>query len=322
MVERLRKHIEQDDSSAALEASSISTADCIIWQQLLVRCLLEVERYDEAGAFQEELDIMYNGPIENSWYTPFQVPALYNKALIRKSQSKLDEAEAFLRQILASDVVKTTEAHVVDSKQILISALREQGKLDEAGILLKSWLSDAELAHGKSSLPTASALVKLGLFYEVDRWQDACDVMTRALNIREELLGKDHNELSVPLQAIGLCKDQLGDFEGAVAAWEKALPLMEREMGRGHKDTLEVVKRFLNALRSLGRKEEEMRWLGWVNEGVERPRIRYRGGENVESSGGDDDDGSIVDENDSASENGKIKTSVSGESTLCHRSGH
>ncbi len=299
LVAGLGDSTKNHDEASMSDAAPVSTYNRISWQLLLVSVLVHVKRHDEAETLQQELLAILNNETNMNDHCEFYADGLYHMALIRNRQSRYNDAESLLRQALALENIDKDSRGYLAFQDLLISVLENQHRQSEAEEILQSHLSDTETTCGPSSLPTASALVRLGFLYEnLSRWPYAADVMIRALNIREETLGENHNETSVPLQAIAFCREQMGDTAGAVDMWQRALLLMERKQGRGDQDTIVAVKRLLNALHYLGKEGEETKWSEWAREGGVEFRLRKWGGEDENGKVEERDDAGSADSGD------------------------
>ncbi|KAL8697397.1 MAG: hypothetical protein Q9224_002339, partial [Gallowayella concinna] len=100
--------------------------ECFRWQHFYAVCLINNERYDEAGALHAKLIGNFESEEDNEYYSHCFSQSLYDLGRIRKHQSRFREAESYFRQALA--VTEATED--VDSKayyirvEALISLLR------------------------------------------------------------------------------------------------------------------------------------------------------------------------------------------------------
>ncbi|KAI4239985.1 MAG: hypothetical protein L6R40_005417 [Gallowayella cf. fulva] len=222
------------EDSISPDLTALTKWDRFLWQHFHAVCLINNELYDEAEKLHSKLMRMFESEENNKEYSDCFSQSLYDIGRIRKHQLRFAEAESYFRQAFA--VTEATED--VDSKaysirvEALITLLRGQKRCSEARKLLQTSLSRAESTHGPDSLATANWLLKLGNFFKDHcRWSEARDQFVRALHIREQVLGSDHVDNSVPSAALAQCLEHLGDDEQAVLFWSRALKSSEGDVG-------------------------------------------------------------------------------------------
>jgi tetratricopeptide (TPR) repeat protein len=112
--------------------------------------------------------------------------------------------------------------------------LIQAAKFPEAEAAARRHLVEVEAASGPRSLETAQALDDLA----ESLWRqgkgpdpDARAIAARALEIREALLDKDNPRIATSLRAVGIMRNQCGDFAGGVAYFERAVRITEQAYG-------------------------------------------------------------------------------------------
>lgn len=117
-------------------------------------------------------------------------------------------------------------AAVTESKRLL-----ELDAPKDAEDKLKESLLQAEVVFGGNHLHPAQAAIDLGRYYvETEQRQRAAAMFSRALQIREKLLGEDDVRVSGTLMDWVNADDEL-DPSQAVAHMRKALLILERQLG-------------------------------------------------------------------------------------------
>ncbi|KAL8800991.1 MAG: hypothetical protein Q9182_004783 [Xanthomendoza sp. 2 TL-2023] len=241
-------------STALPTITGLKKWECFLWQHFYAVCLINNERFDEAGALQSKLIGTFESEEDNEYYSHCFSQSLYDLGRIRRHQLRLEEAESYFRQALA--VTEATEN--VDSKnystriEALTSLLRSQNRCSEVRKLLQNSVSRAEALHGSKSLSTATWLLELGGFFkDHNRWSQARDIFLRALHIREEILGLEHVEISIPCAEVGHCLECLGDDSQAAKYWSRALRSRGRDTGLDNQVTTAWMNRLQNLLTRL-----------------------------------------------------------------------
>ncbi|MBX3170542.1 MAG: ankyrin repeat domain-containing protein [Candidatus Eremiobacteraeota bacterium] len=118
------------------------------------------------------------------------------------------------------------QAAVTESKRLL-----ELDAPKDAEDKLKESLLQAEVVFGSNHLHPAQAAMDLGRYYvETEQRQRAAAMFSRALQIREKLLGEDDVRVSGTLMDWVNADDEL-DPSQAIAQMRKALLILERQLG-------------------------------------------------------------------------------------------
>ena len=269
-------YFKQEDYPRALAAAELLSADSQVisdfeagsnskseaqrnsyHQLLLAKCYQTVGRYSES---EKLLKGAMGTPTLHGTNDALLLACLYWMGALRKRQERFDEAEEYFKRALTAYM---TERHslmdaAVGCVEALVDLHSVQNMPSKGETVLRGYLADVERMHGNDSLATADAVVHLALFYEAqERWEDASECMTRALEIRGEKLGCDHHDCLVPIQGLALCADILGTGDRGAAMYARAIPGLERRLGSQHPDTVVVMKNLLNVLHSQEKRDEE-----------------------------------------------------------------
>ena len=89
----------------------------------------------------------------------------------------------------------------------------------------------ATLDDAKSYSATASK------YYQDGNYPKALEFHTKALNIREKVLGKDHPDTANSYNNIGLVYSDMGNYSKALEFYTKALNIYEKVLGKDHPST-------------------------------------------------------------------------------------
>ena len=89
----------------------------------------------------------------------------------------------------------------------------------------------ATLDDAKSYSATASK------YYQDGNYPKALEFHTKALNIREKVLGKDHPDTANSYNNIGLVYSNMGNYSKALEFYTKALNIYEKVLGKNHPST-------------------------------------------------------------------------------------
>ena len=74
-------------------------------------------------------------------------------------------------------------------------------------------------------------------YYQEGNYPKALEFYTKALSIREKVLGKDHPDTANSYNNIGLVYSNMGDYPKALEFYTKALNIREKVLGKDHPDT-------------------------------------------------------------------------------------
>ena len=73
--------------------------------------------------------------------------------------------------------------------------------------------------------------------YQDGNYPKALEFYTKALNIQEKILGKDHPDTALSYNNIGSVYNRMGDYTKALEFYTKALNIREKVLGKDHPDT-------------------------------------------------------------------------------------
>jgi tetratricopeptide (TPR) repeat protein/predicted Ser/Thr protein kinase len=122
--------------------------------------------------------------------------------------------------------------------------------------------SKVEERFADEPLTEAAIRVTLGRTYrQLAEYDIAEGHLTRAIALREELLGPAHNDTLKALNHLGILYDQRGRFEEAIALYRRVLVERLRSLGPDHDDTLSTANNLGLTLMDTGQYEEAEKWL-------------------------------------------------------------
>ncbi|KAL8835955.1 MAG: hypothetical protein Q9170_003112 [Blastenia crenularia] len=114
---------------------------------------------------------------------------------------------------------------------------------EQAELMLRKALSFAQRAYGSASFVPVSIAVHLGMLYgNHDRYQEEIDLMLSALEFRQTHFGTGHQGTIYPLRGLAQANYLLRRNDEAVAYFEQAISVMEKERGAKDPRTIEFVQ--------------------------------------------------------------------------------
>jgi CHAT domain-containing protein/Tfp pilus assembly protein PilF len=122
-----------------------------------------------------------------------------------------------------------------------------EGRYNEAEANARAVLADAEAKRGKESLDAALALdmlVEVYFYGNYVRDPEAEEAGSRAVGLKQKLLGPDHSEVGVSLRLLGDLYHVRADYERARGYYERAVAI--------HEKATDQVGQQANALKELG----------------------------------------------------------------------
>jgi CHAT domain-containing protein/Tfp pilus assembly protein PilF len=136
--------------------------------------------------------------------------------------------------VLAQDNSVSTEIRRSISK---VDTLIMTGKFDEAISLAKDALENAKATFGESDTTVANVLHQLGKCYYFKADYPACESYnSRAMSIREKILGPDHLEVAKSLNNLATAYSDQGKYSEAESLHLRALAIREKNLDPGHLD--------------------------------------------------------------------------------------
>jgi tetratricopeptide (TPR) repeat protein len=121
-----------------------------------------------------------------------------------------------------------------------IELIRSQGELD----VLQLARTEAALA---------------GTYQSMGRFDEAREILERALGEAEAILGPDHPQLRTFLNPLGIVLDDQGRYDEAIAVYERARKICESSLPAGHPGGATVLTNLGVTLLHVGRSEEALR---------------------------------------------------------------
>ena len=150
----------------------------------------------------------------------------------------LDQGAERIRTEL--DAVPHTQARLMN---VMGRAYVSLGLLDPAEDLVRSALEQARGLDG-ARLDEASILDDLGyLLYKRNANDDAAEVLEKALRMRRELLGSEHELTARTLARLGDVEEQRGRLEAAARYLDEALRIQQKTLGPDHLAVAETLSR-------------------------------------------------------------------------------
>lgn len=107
----------------------------------------------------------------------------------------------------------------------------------------------------------ASLLNKMGnVYYDQGNYEKALECNIKALEIRENVLGKEHPDTAMTYNSIAVVYDDQGNYEKALEYHKKALEVREKVLGKEHLDTAMTYGNMANVYDDQGNYEEALRY--------------------------------------------------------------
>lgn len=212
----------------------------------------ELGSYDEAERFLSDALALRRAGL--GAVDPAVAESLRSLGELHTLQARYDEAEGVLREALAIDENALGKDHlaVAANLQQLAELARQRGKWPEAEAFLRRVLLICEL-HPDQREALGRALSNLaGVYWRLDRFDDAEPLMRRALAIDEELLGPDDPRLARTLNNLGLIAQQRRQQVEAEAYFRRALTIKEKTLGTEHPELASTVYNIGISRRELG----------------------------------------------------------------------
>ncbi|WP_224366359.1 serine/threonine-protein kinase [Hyalangium versicolor] len=190
----------------------------------------------EAGKYKEGLAVADTllPQVESLSYAPLQARALLVTARLQDEVGAYAAAEARLRKAFTVAAQGKALDIMARTWGLLI---REVGYRQDRGeeALAMQPASEALAAAADDDRLMAASLNSLGsVFYSLGRYEEARQVHTRVLALREKALGPDHPDVATSLTNLGGVLYNLGRYEEARAMNERAVALREKALGPEH----------------------------------------------------------------------------------------
>ncbi len=121
----------------------------------------------------------------------------------------------------------------------LASMLREAGKFDEAEAMIREVLATRNAEHGEREPRTLSARQKLAMILSArGKDAEAATEAKKVLAIQREVLGDDHGSTLTTMQTLANARIAEGNLDAAEPITREALTGLERLLGEDHAQTL------------------------------------------------------------------------------------
>lgn len=161
---------------------------------------------------------------------------------------------------LAKELIKIRRATVganhrdTNGAQVELGILYARtGRAEEAVQILQPAIASWENIQPPRPLKLASILSKVGFVYkEVGEFEPALQLLTRVLNIHEEVLPSNHPQLVTSYENIASCHLAMSQFHSAIAQYENALAVAQSHGEKTEQRQAEILLKLAKAYRSQG----------------------------------------------------------------------
>jgi tetratricopeptide (TPR) repeat protein len=116
----------------------------------------------------------------------------------------------------------------------LAGIVQDRGDFAAAEKLYNQALNVLRQARGERTIEYARTLKRLGRLHAAWSVWDAQDICMRALQVREQILGKDHPDCADSLIDLGILALSCSHFDKAVQLLTDALGVQDKALGKGH----------------------------------------------------------------------------------------
>jgi tetratricopeptide (TPR) repeat protein/predicted Ser/Thr protein kinase len=219
------------------------------------KALLDTGRVD--GARRRLPDLLRAA--EGSGYAPVVSEVALNAALLSYQIMALDEAEALNERAFWSALESRQDELAANAAAFLAGMLGNEGlgekerRWERMGMALlvrmgpghdltRSWL-----LQGRGNLAQRER-----------RLEDARAAFVEAVALKTRVLGPDHPDVALSVDALGQVLEEIGDREGALAQSQRALAIMERAYGKDSPLLAYMMSNRGEVLNSLGRPGEAL----------------------------------------------------------------
>jgi tetratricopeptide (TPR) repeat protein len=199
-----------------------------------------------AGKYTEALELAAAtaAAAEPLAWAPLHLRALYRRGALEHATGAHDAAKATLDATFFGAVGRDLDA-VASAAAAELTTVVGQTLADPAAGRQWARLALAHAQAAEDEVLEATALhASGGVELEQGRFEQARDLLSRALEVRERVLGPDHESVLGSINQLGLVASDTGDFSTAKALFERGLRQAEDTLGPDHPD----LGRFLNNL--------------------------------------------------------------------------
>ena len=206
--------------------------------------------YRSLGLYEEALELLEQSVELRQRLYPEGHPelalALSNLGSAHYYVGNYTDAERRFRQVLELRLrLENSQELVAHASSNLASALKQLGRIEEAGTLAQRVLTLREQLHPSDDVRIASSLYTLGsLRYEEGKLSEAIPRLRRALEIRRSALGSQHTEVATIQSSLGRALQAQQDLEEAEELHRSALETRLERLGEQH-DHVAIARRDL-----------------------------------------------------------------------------
>lgn len=184
---------------------------------------------------------------------PKTVDVLHNLASCYMQRGIVARARPLFQRCLEATRIRYGEEHrrYAEEAVCLAECHRQMKEFDEALKWYRRALAVFE--RSKDAFHLSFCLHNLGALYLV--WckpEEAIATLERALKLREESLGSDHDETGKTMMQLGIAQGLAGDVEKAIDLCTRGMRTMEAKLGPEHPEVRDAARRMGVGARSLG----------------------------------------------------------------------
>ena len=230
------------------------------YHEPLAQLLLEVGRYDDAERYIRAIIAIREEHLgENHLKLAEALLVLCDLLFTRANYLGVEVVAERILRILDGFPPEDTAGLFSSGLRLLGSALRLEGRYDEAEPALRQALAVAEKSFGPNHPQVGTALNSLALLCKTtQRLAEAEMLLIRALAIEEPIFGPDHPNVAHVLNNLGQVFEKTNRFGEAELLFRRALAIDEQSYGPDHPEVakrLDNLAHLLLATRRLGEAE-------------------------------------------------------------------
>ncbi|MCX4241220.1 serine/threonine-protein kinase [Paraliomyxa miuraensis] len=280
-LESLVNRLARADATAVQRAvqavSSLGDADaCLDEEWLLRQPMPPTEGREAARPIREALARSTSLDLDGDWdqaqvvaqqtrseaealgWPPLWAAARAQEADLLQRMGRYDEAESMMAEAYfeAARVGAWSEAAAA-----AISAITIVGALQARPAEGRRWAQHAsvalEHAGDRRGLLEAQRLHALGAVLRVGgTYDDARELLERALAIRERELGQEHYLAAASLEQLAIVHEMMGAFDDALKLYQRVLTIRTKELGPDHPDVANTLGNLADVHREVGDHDE------------------------------------------------------------------
>jgi serine/threonine-protein kinase len=217
----------------------------------------ELDRLDAlagAGRFQEALPRAQKAAEDarRLAFPPLLARALHGLGTLEHELSSDKVAEATLRHAIHAAAQARDDQRSAEAWMALSIAIAGQGRFEEA-LAQRTAMEAAAARAGDGDLLRADMWSHLGtMLWGLGRYDEAQELIERALGVREKRLGVDHPDIAESLEALGNVLAEKASYTDARPRLERAVAIREKVQGRRHPRTASARNDLGMLLRDMG----------------------------------------------------------------------